>query len=271
MAEDLAGATSERLKQALDSWRQWVPRPAVRPTLVRRLAGDSNDNLLVAADDMSYVVRLDRDSAHLGVDRGIERIVLADIADTTFAPPIACIGDDFLVSRFVEASHTGAGSAADPAEVAGVLLQIHATPTRLTAVLDPFAHAARYAGRLGTVPPEIDRYIDTVLARQVPLVDQPCLCHVDLIPANVVRDSRRLRVIDWEYARLCDPAWDVAVVLESWPFTASQQAHFVSLTGVDTSRIHDMQICYRLIEGLWWEIAGRHHPGSWLRLDALLG
>ncbi|MCY0672179.1 phosphotransferase, partial [Klebsiella pneumoniae] len=37
-------------------------------------------------------------------------------------------------------------------------------------------------------------------------------CHNDLLPANLLDDGRDIRIIDWEYASMGDPYFDLAAL-----------------------------------------------------------
>src|SRR5690606_2746336 len=40
-------------------------------------------------------------------------------------------------------------------------------------------------------------------------------CHNDLLPANLVDDGERMRLIDWEYAAMGDPWFDLGNLAEN--------------------------------------------------------
>jgi thiamine kinase-like enzyme len=84
----------------------------------------------------------------------------------------------------------------------------------VAAKFDPGAAVERYARQLGT--PEAGQLAEQCLdllgeCRQ--MQDSVCLCHNDLLNHNIM-ESDRAMLIDWEFAGMGDPWFDLAVVIE---------------------------------------------------------
>jgi thiamine kinase-like enzyme len=138
-----------------------------------------------------------------------------------------------LVTGFIGAGATlSAGEArADPAAldaVALVLARVHGGDRRVTRSFDPCAAIERYRetlARLGRTI-RLSSLILGVLDRiRVELAASPGearLCHGDPVPENFVRDGVALRLIDWEYAGMGDPAWDLAYLATEAGLDGSQ-------------------------------------------------
>lgn len=83
------------------------------------------------------------------------------------------------------------------------------------------------------------------------------LCHNDLNPKNVLMDDKVLRVIDWEYAGVGDPLYDLAVIAKSHNLSAQQIEVFVRfysphLNFMEAVEVIDMYSrCYSLREMVW--------------------
>jgi thiamine kinase-like enzyme len=179
--------------------------------------GITNRNFRARLGGADYVVRLPgKDTALLGIDRTAERIANEAAAALAIAPSVAAAGDGYLVTKFIECRPVVATELAeDPADVARALRAFHdhgpPLPTRFwvpelvddyaTIVLerggslpDGYEHARRTAGRIAEARP---------LAVRVP-------CHNDLLTANLIRDrDGRLLLVDWEYAGMGDPFFDL--------------------------------------------------------------
>ena len=74
------------------------------------------------------------------------------------------------------------------------------------------AYRALAVARGVPIPPEYDRATDA--ARRIEralLADpiEPRPCHNDLLNAKFIDDGRRIRIIDWEYAGMGDPFFDL--------------------------------------------------------------
>lgn len=83
------------------------------------------------------------------------------------------------------------------------------------------------------------------------------LCHNDANPKNFLIDDQALWLIDWEYAGMGDPLFDLAVVSRSHNLTLSQrqvliQAYQPALEGGDTLwRLEQYGLAYALREMAW--------------------
>jgi aminoglycoside phosphotransferase (APT) family kinase protein len=120
------------------------------------------------------------------------------------------------------------------------------------------------------------------IAEQVPADDRCCILHGDLLPQNLLCDWRDIDnegttsgVVDWEMARVGDPAYDLAIVsrgdrkvlgvkdglkalVEDYLVFGGQP---ISLTEV---RLHELLLLLRWLEEAWREyqkpIARGHGP-----------
>ena len=180
--------------------------------------GPTNASYLLEQDDAQYVLRLDKpDAAKLGLNRANEKLVCQVVADAGLAPeplyfdPEAGIylrrylkGRSWLVSDL--------DSLDNLVRLALLLRELHSLAP-VGAAFDPLAAARRYAAQLGS---ERSR---AILRRAEKLMQQintdsmgPALCHNDLVCHNVL-EGERLMLIDWEYAGIGDPFFDLAVVV----------------------------------------------------------
>ncbi|MEA2141130.1 MAG: hypothetical protein QOC91_1229 [Solirubrobacteraceae bacterium] len=180
--------------------------------------GITNRNFLVTFGDDDYVVRRPgKDTELLGIDRAAERLANEAAARLGIAPAVAAALDDCLVTRFVDCEPIVAGELAEGAEeLARGLRAFHDSgvqlPTRfyVPALLDGYAAIVRERG--GVVPAEYD---DAILAAAricdavAPASLRPC--HNDLLAGNVIRarEDGRLVIVDWEYAGMGDPRFDL--------------------------------------------------------------
>jgi thiamine kinase-like enzyme len=179
--------------------------------------GITNRNYRVRLGDGDYMVRLPgKDTGLLGIDRAAERIANESAAELGIAPAVAASGDGFLVTRFIECRPaTAAELAGDPGEAARALRAFHdrgpELPTRFWIPEQVEEYAAIVLGRGRALPDGYEHARET--ARRIeaarPLSD-PKPCHNDLLTANLIRDREgRLLLVDWEYAGMGDPFFDL--------------------------------------------------------------
>ncbi len=158
------------------------------------------------------VLRLDEPgAARLGLNRVAEPEVLKAAAAAGLGP--ACLLADpargLLLTEWLPGRAWTAADLQEPAKLrraAALLRRLHATPLA-GPVVDLDAALARYAraatGATG-VPGETG----------VPGAtggENVCFCHNDPTPGNFIESpAGELRLIDWEYAGLCHPGFDLA-------------------------------------------------------------
>lgn len=263
-------ADHARLGLITGQWRDWQPRPARQPEVVSRLAGFSNDNYLVAADEHRFVVRLNNDSYELGVDRLLERQILTDIAGAEFAPRLAWWSEHSLVTGYIPAPHP-----ADPEpQLLGELFrQIHGTAVSPHPPLDPYEHLENYFHQLDSVPANIAAGYEALLATRPTPSGDLCLCHHDLLLGNVLAGDGSAIVIDWEYARLGDPAFDIAIVAHTYGYDDSAVAELLRAYGGGADlqeRIRHYRGLYSLVEICWWLLRGQDAASLTAMIDNAL-
>jgi thiamine kinase-like enzyme len=175
--------------------------------------GITNRNYKVAAGGENYVLRISgAETEQLGIDRDVERDASLAAAELGIGPDVVAFvePEGCLVTRFIE----GEVGRVTIAEAAELLRRFHAGRPiagrfdsfrvvegyATTAVEYGLALPSAYAGAL-----ELARRIE---ARRGPVALRPC--HDDLLAANFINDGERVWIVDWEYAGMGDPAFDLA-------------------------------------------------------------
>jgi thiamine kinase-like enzyme len=180
--------------------------------------GITNRNFRVVLGDCEYVVRRPgRDTDLLGIDRAAERLANDAAAQLGLAPAVAAALPECLVTDYVECSPlTPAEVAAGIEELARALRAFHDSdvllPTRFHVpdLLDDYAAIVHLRG--GELPAwyaEAQAAAARIAAALPPREPRPC--HNDLLPSNVIRarEDGRLLIVDWEYAGMGDPRFDL--------------------------------------------------------------
>ena len=163
------------------------------------------------------VLREDEPGARrLGLNRAAEPAVLRAAAAAGLGP--ACRFADPVGGRLL--TDWLPGRALTPAELrepddlqraVGLLRRLHATPLTRP-VVDLAAAIDRYAAAAGSPWADLAGRAHDQLARAVADgVPGLCFCHNDPTPGNFIAGpSSSLHLIDWEYAGLCHPGFDLA-------------------------------------------------------------
>jgi len=203
---------------------QRVPELAgVELTLTALSGGITNRNFLVTVAGRSdrYVIRLAGNDTHLlGISREVEHAATVAAAGVGVGPEVTAFirPEGYLVTRFIEGSPVSdeaVHQVATQRRVGESLRRIHDGPP-IPGLFIPFRIVEAYrllaAARSVAIPPEYA--VAESFARRIELA---CLtnpiemrpCHNDLLNANFIDDGTRIRIVDWEYAGMGDPFFDL--------------------------------------------------------------
>jgi thiamine kinase-like enzyme len=197
--------------------RVWPGRDAVFEVLG---GGITNHNLKVTVEGDAYVLRIvGKDTDLLGIDRHVELEATRSAAALGVGPEVVDFvePEGWLVTRFVAGATPSPARLREPdslARVAEALRAVHSGPA-IPGAFDPFRVVETYreiaVARGGSVPSEFG--VAHELATQIEHLRagaRSCPCHNDLLNANFIDDGHRIVVVDWEYAGMGDPFFDLA-------------------------------------------------------------
>jgi thiamine kinase-like enzyme len=221
--EELRGELAAELVAAL----QRVPELAGRRLRLSALSGGiTNRNFLIDVDGspVRYVIRLAGNDTHLlGISREVEHAATVAAAGVGIGPEVVAFirPEGYLVTRFIEGGPITDEAVHQPVtlrRIADSIRRIHDGPA-IPGLFIPLriceAYRALAMVRGVAIPPEfalaqaIGRRIERALISN-PLDLQPC--HNDLLNANFIDDGTRIRIVDWEYAGMGDPFFDLGNV-----------------------------------------------------------
>jgi thiamine kinase-like enzyme len=227
------------LEDELTRAMQAVPELAGRGLTFTPLSGGiTNRNFLVDVNGSAdrYVVRLAGNDTHLlGISRDVEHAATVAAAGVGVGPEVTAFlrAEGFLVTRFIEGSPVS-DEAVHRGEtlqrVADSIRRFHGGPA-IPGLFVPLriveAYRALAVARGVTIPADfgtaqaIGRRIElSLLSNPVEL----CPCHNDLLNANFIDDGRRIRIVDWEYAGMGDPFFDLGNFSANNGLTADEDA-----------------------------------------------
>ena len=247
----LSAPDFEKLKVALSSWPLWAEKP---PSVLRPLSkGLTNSSYLIAVGNASLVLRINSpQSGVIGLDRTREIKLLSVAGDLGFAPKLvyADPNQHFLLTEFIAGDQWSleqSKSSQSIVQLSNLLRCIHQLKP-MGDFLSIDKKAERYwshshspkelMAELKKLQPEIERHQANVNANQV----KPCLCHNDLVPENIIYTDKMMYALDWEYASMGDPFFDLAVVVEEHKL--DQQAIILLLESYLDSSVSQQQIDY---------------------------
>jgi thiamine kinase-like enzyme len=197
--------------------------PAADLNVTSLAGGLSNRNYLVGTDDAQFVIRIAGGNGPLlGVDRTRERDVLRLVEAAGITPELAAfvLPEGHSATRFLAAAHAlSVAEFTSPEMVPRLAARLHDVHRlgRVPGVFDPYADITRWMNlltdRAGALPSRLEPLLDLVAAstaiRPRPSRHEMVLCHNDPYHLNFLDDGS-IWLIDWEYAGMNDPMYDLA-------------------------------------------------------------
>ena len=256
-----------------DSWPQIMSRfsgvEALRGAeLIRRLpGGPASSSFLLQAGGHRLVARVDGPAARvLKLDRLGEIEILQVVSAAGIGPEFiwADAQQGLLVCTYLEGTACSREDIRNPEllqELASTLRKLHSLPPA-GPDFEPESAVRNYAGKLAT--PTAQRVADRAgkLLTQIRKESSTrALCHNDLVHTNIIANRLGshlpVRLIDWEYAAVGDPFFDLAVVVRHHELNAPLtkgflQAYFGSLLPEHVEKLERYSRLYDYLSGLWY-------------------
>ena len=224
MADERAEELSGKLRDQLVAALQRVPETAGRELTLTALSGGiTNRNFLITVGGAPerYVIRLAGNDTHLlGISREVEHAATVMAAGVGIGPEVTAFirPEGYLVTRFIVGEPVSLEQVHQPAtlrRVADSIRRIHGGPA-IPGLFVPLRIVEAYlalATSRGVARPTawgeahaIGRRIERALL-DAPIEPRPC--HNDLLNANFIDNGERIRIVDWEYAGMGDPFFDL--------------------------------------------------------------
>ena len=218
---------------------QVVPEIAGRDVTLTALSGGiTNRNFLIElrGEPERYVLRLAGNDTHLlGISREVEHAATVAAAGVGVGPEVTAFirNGGYLVTRFIvgsPVSDEAVHQSATIRRVADSIRRVHEGPA-IPGLFIPLriveAYRALAQSRGVPIPPEYDgpqaagRRIELAFLAD-PVEMRPC--HNDLLNGNFIDDGNRIRIVDWEYAGMGDPFFDLGNFSANHGLTADEDA-----------------------------------------------
>jgi thiamine kinase-like enzyme len=227
------------LEDELIAALQVVPEIAGRRVTLTALSGGiTNRNFLIelAGESERYVMRLAGNDTHLlGISREVEHAATVAAAGVGVGPEVTAFirNGGYLVTKFIEGSPVSDEAVHRPEtirRVADSIRRVHGGPA-IPGLFIPLriveAYRALAVDRSVPIPPEyalaqaVGRRIELAFLAD-PVEIRPC--HNDLLNGNFIDDGHRIRIVDWEYAGMGDPFFDLGNFSANHGLTADEDA-----------------------------------------------
>jgi len=244
--------------------------------IIRQLRGGlTNDSYLIEVSGVFFVLRINADNSdQLGIDRRQEIQAMARAGDSHLAPAIIYVDHEigFLVTEYIEGRVWNEGdldSANNILKLSTLLNSIHGLEPIETSVF--IAEKIRdYKNEIGAIIPgldEIEKAMEDFVDEAITDISCFCLCHNDLLVSNIVETlSGDLIVLDWEYAAMGHPLFDLAAVIEGQKIAklasdnllSHYQAAYSDPSSADYRRFLQWRVIYCYVDLLWYALHLEH-------------
>jgi thiamine kinase-like enzyme len=223
-APSVGDAIHGELRDELVGAMQRVQELSGLDLTLRPLSGGiTNRNFLVSAAGTNdrWVIRLAGNDTHLlGISREVEHAATVAAAGVGVGPEVTAFirPEGYLVTRFIVGSAVSDEAVHRPEtlrRVADSLRRNHDGPA-IPGLFVPFriveAYRALAAARGVPIPAEYELAQSVARRIELAFLTNPVElrpCHNDLLNANFIDDGNRIRIVDWEYAGMGDPFFDL--------------------------------------------------------------
>jgi len=238
---------------------------------VERIKGGlTNESWTVHVRSGSVVVRISTaDEDALQIDRQSETQILGIVARAGIGAPVLVSAPDrrLLITKHLPGHTWTAADARDPRNIARlsqVLRELHGLKvpaghvTDLRATVEGYVETLEKKGRTALLSASnVQRALDIGTRGMLDIA--PVLCHNDVHHLNVIDDGTRLWLIDWEYAGLGNPLFDLAAVCCYHEYTADlrrtlAELYYGTSNATHLTALDEMCWLFDYIKELWMEV-----------------
>jgi thiamine kinase len=228
--------------------------------------GLTNESWLARTATDAVVVRMsNRHWASLQIDRNAESLVLDAVSRAGIGPDVIALDQQLgvLVTRYLGPTCTQAQMLeADLIQRLGRLFRaLHSLPTpdhvreiQLPSVIAGYLDTLDTLDRESSLITQDMRERGLSIATEIADSSTPCLCHNDVHQLNLL-DRDPLRLIDWEYAGLGEPYFDLASVCVYHDYSMQQRRQLLeAYAATDSERLAKCCWLFEYIRDLWLEV-----------------
>ena len=148
---------------------------------------------------------------------------------------------------------------------AALLRRLHHSQVQLSSSFDVFAEFEKYEALIdagqGTCYPGFSDVREEFyrFRERLTKIGLECkACHNDLVAENFIKNEQRMYLIDWEYAGMQDPMWDIAAHFLECEFQEDEQELYLQYyfqdepcTDVHRQKILIFMICQDVLWSAW--------------------
>lgn len=236
-----------------------------------RLGGLTNRNYKVISDNDAYVVRLPGEGTKEMIDRNDERICTELANEINIDSELLHFEGEsgVKIARYIKNANTmdkeKVKKIEHMREIAEIFKKLHTCGKSVPVIFNVFEKIEEYEAILKKSKGDFfwDDYEDVKkqiydLKQEVDEMNiQVTICHNDPLCENFIKGNDRMYLVDWEYAGMNDPMWDIADFFIESEFNPDEEKMFSSfyfgqdLNSTDERRILINKIFVDFLWSLW--------------------
>jgi thiamine kinase-like enzyme len=234
-------------------WRAW---PIVGPPKIssRFESGLNHRTLLIVSAGKQYVLKIFESPAPMAIaaQRWAAKRALA--AKVVYAPNDGrYLLMDFLNSEELVASDPDIANIKAIAELTRALHDEGISQTGIACGYFNYrAYCEQYLHECDPEIHELHHLLESVLDIFSNDQTQPCFCHNDLVLGNCLLDNGKALLVDWEFAQINNPWFDLASIIYYWQLNATQSRAFLAAYHRDLEEQHQQPIFYAAQCAVLW-------------------
>jgi thiamine kinase len=233
--------------------------------------GLTNRSWLVSTDSNRFVVRLsDASAEELQIDRNSEAIVLQAVARAGIGPEVIRCNPQhgILITRYLGPTWTeqDAQLPGNIDRLARLLRRLHGLEVPagvrtvdLASIAQGYVRTLQERGIHSSLKSPALRERAEATAQELKKSSISCLCHNDVIHLNVIEGADGLKLIDWEYAGVGEPLFDLASVCVYHRYERSQRERLLSAYAASSATVswHRLELAcwlFDYVRDLWMAV-----------------
>lgn len=264
------------LNDALQDWSLWPilnQYDHAKCHFVQLEQGLTNENWLVTLpnkNEQQYVLRINAKNAkELNIHHQNEYEIVESISKLNICPATSYNDPTFkywvrpYIHGHTLAEHQAAGlSVSENLErIAQIFKSTHSQPTQAHwPSVNTFVRTEFFWAQILPKPNmqknDLELLKQTLDSALQPNSHKVALCHMDANTHNwIINKTGELSLIDWEYAGLGNPIWDLAVFSDSAKLSESEENRLLSFYGkYTTSELHLAKLQMEYLSILWFAV-----------------
>ena len=232
---------------------------------VEQLGGMTNQNYLAKTTNKQYIVKFFGKGTEKLINRQDEKYNLELLKDLDLDVKnyLFDIEAGIKVNEYIESAITLDSTSIKTKfdKIAPILQTIHASGKELRGEFAPFQEIKKYESLIDEKIPyaNYEAVREEVFSLEKRLADLGVdrkSCHIDLVPENFIESPQgRLYLIDWEYASMNDPMWDLAALFLESEFTRQEEEAFLSHYESEQTPVSREKIAiYKILQDAIWSL-----------------